>query len=169
LDENTGAVIGEILRNVPTLKKLSLDHMRHNMLAEDQGFVRLAPSIGVLENLEELNVEWSDIEDGEDMTALNRSLQSLPKLKVLRLDGNFIEKDCRVLLQDLKHSNLEELYLSANRIFHFKHLIPRLPHKLEFLDLSENFILGRMELQRAFSQKLPNVEVNLEDQQSAED
>jgi hypothetical protein len=37
------------------------------------------------------------------------------------------------------------------------------------LDLSENFILGRMELQRAFSQKLPNVEVNLEDQQSDED
>jgi len=139
------------------------------MLAEDQGFVRLAPSIGFLKNLEELDVEWSDIGDGEDMTALNQSLQSLPKLKVLRLDGNFIEEDCHVLLQNLEHSNLEELYLSANRIFHFKHLIPRLPHKLEFLDLSENFIMERMELQRAFSQNIPSLEVNLEDQQSDED
>ena len=170
LDENTGAVIGEILRNVPTLKKLFLDNMkRDEWVDEDQGFVRLAPSIGVLKNLEELDVEWSDIGDGEDMTALNQSLQSLPKLKVLRLDGNFIEEDCDVLLQNLEHSNLEELYLSANRIFHFQHMVPRLPHKLEFLDLSENFILGRMELQRAFSQNIPNLEVNLEDQQSDED
>ena len=169
MDVNTGGAIGEILRHVPTLKILRLDNMtRDHMVEEDRGFVMVAPSIGFLRNLEELHVEWSDIGDGEDMEALNQSLQSLPKLKVLHLDGNVIEDDCDVLLRNLEHSNLEELDLSANRIFHFIHMVPRLPHKLEFLDLSQNFILGKTELQQAFSH-LRNLEVILDDQLSDED